>query len=213
MAKKIFITGTGTDIGKTYVTSLLAKRLVDMGYSVGYYKVAISGADKNENDATYVSKISGCDYKYSYLYKDAVSPHLAAKWSENEVDMEKVKRDFYSMDKGYDYLLIEGSGGIICPIKWGNEKILLEDIIKEFSLSCVVVSDSKVGSINSTVLTLEYMKNKDIDVRGIIMNYFDNGEISKDNIEMIEILTGKKVIGKVENGDLLMSDREFLSIF
>lgn len=91
MSKGLFITGTGTDIGKTYVTALLIKTLRQHGYDVGYYKAAISGAPTvAASDAGYVNEIAGIgespDLLLSYLYDHAVSPHLAARWEEKPIE-------------------------------------------------------------------------------------------------------------------------------
>lgn len=83
MGKGLFITATGTDVGKTYVTALIVKKLKEAGYHAGYYKAALSGAECiADSDAGYVKKVSGItqedDTLISYLYKEAVSPHLAS---------------------------------------------------------------------------------------------------------------------------------------
>ena len=120
MAKGIFVTGTGTDVGKTYVTALIVKKLADAGIHAGYYKAALSGAESiKESDAGYVKKIAGITQEdsslLSYLYQNAVSPHLAARIERNPVDPETVKADFDRVKKEYDYVTVEGSGGIVCP--------------------------------------------------------------------------------------------------
>ena len=123
MAKGIFVTGTGTDVGKTYVTALIVKKLADAGIHAGYYKAALSGAESiEESDAGYVKKIAGITQEdsslLSYLYQNAVSPHLAARIEGNPVDPETVKADFDRVKKEFDYVTVEGSGGIVCPIRW-----------------------------------------------------------------------------------------------
>ena len=117
MAKGIFVTGTGTDVGKTYVTALIVKKLADAGIHAGYYKAALSGAESiEESDAGYVKKIAGITQEdsslLSYLYQNAVSPHLAARIEGNPVDTETVKADFDRVKKEFDYVTVEGSGGI-----------------------------------------------------------------------------------------------------
>ncbi|MFQ7614869.1 MAG: ATP-dependent dethiobiotin synthetase BioD [Roseburia faecis] len=97
MGKGIFVTGTGTDIGKTYVTALIVKKLADAGIRTGYYKAALSGAKSiGDSDAGYVKKIAGITQEdtslLSYLYQNAVSPHLAAQIEGNPVDPEKIKK-------------------------------------------------------------------------------------------------------------------------
>ena len=93
MSKGLFITGTGTDIGKTYVTALLIKTLRQHGYDIGYYKAAISGAPTvAASDAGYVNATAGIgeapDLLLSYLYDHAVSPHLAALWEHKPIEKD-----------------------------------------------------------------------------------------------------------------------------
>ena len=90
MSRGLFVTGTGTDVGKTYVTALLAKKMKEAGYKLGYYKAALSGADTIEDsDAGFVNRIGKLEQEketlLSYLYEHAVSPHLASKLEGNPV--------------------------------------------------------------------------------------------------------------------------------
>ena len=120
MSKGLFITGTGTDIGKTYVTALLVKTLRQQGHDVGYYKAAISGAPTvADSDAGFVNKTAAIgedpELLLSYLYSHAVSPHLAARWEKRPIEKEVVLRDWQKVTARYPYVTVEGSGGIICP--------------------------------------------------------------------------------------------------
>ena len=175
MGKGLFVTGTGTDTGKTYIAALMVKKLYEAGYHAGYYKAALSGAASiEESDAGYVKRIAGIsqpdDTLLSYLYESAVSPHLASRLEGNPVDMEKVKRDYLRVREEYDYVTVEGSGGIVCPIRWDEgQKILLEDIIKLLGLSAVIAADAGLGSINAAVLTAEYLKSRNIGIKGVIL--------------------------------------------
>jgi len=203
MSKGIFVTGTGTDVGKTYVAAEIVKALKENGYSVGYYKAALSGADSiEESDAGYVKRTAKLEQPdgtlVSYIYKTAVSPHLAARLEGNPVDMDKVKDDYMRLAAEYDFVVVEGSGGIVCPIRWDDEKrILLEDVIAELGLDTVVVADSGLGTINAAVLTVEYLKNRGIEVIGVIMNRNRGGVMEEDNERMIEELTGVSVLDKI----------------
>lgn len=207
MGKGLFVTATGTDIGKTYITALIVKKLKNAGYRAGYYKAALSGADNiGESDAGYVKKIAGISQPdetlLSYLYKSAVSPHLAAKIEGNPVDIETVKAGYRSVAGEYDYVTVEGSGGIVCPIRWdGRHKILLEDIVKLLELPCIIAADAGLGTINSVVLTAEYLKSRSIETRGVILNHYGGGIMQEDNIRMIEALTGIPVIAVVPEGE------------
>lgn len=207
MSKGIFVTGTGTDVGKTFVTALMVKKLRKTGYSAGYYKAAISGAEVfSPGDADYVKRVASLSEKtehlVSYVYKNAVSPHLAAKIEGNPVEMDVVKAAYQKAASKYDYITVEGSGGIVCPIRYDETKIMLEDIIKALDLSTIIVADAGLGTINATVLTAEYMKQKNIPTKGIIFNHYHEGSLmEEDNKKMVEIMTGIPVIAVLQDND------------
>ncbi len=212
MSRAVFITGTGTDIGKTYVTGLIVKALNDAGKKAAYYKAAASGNDRREDgtlvvgDAESVKSISGISQSVEsmcpYVYEHAYSPHLASQIEGNPVDMRIVREGFEKLCDRYDFITMEGSGGILCPIRVGEEKIQLEDIIKELGLSCVIIADAGLGTINSVVLTVEYMKSHNIKINGLIFNNYHDGNIMEDdNISMCEQMTHIPVIAKVRPGD------------
>lgn len=226
MSKGIFITGTGTDIGKTYVTGLLLKKLVDSGEKATYYKAALSGAEKINGilvpgDSKYVLERAGLHIEpesvVSYIYERAVSPHLASRIEGNPVNLDKVKRDFDELKKSYNYIIAEGSGGIICPIVYEeNNKIMLEDIIKKLDLDVIIVADAGLGTINSTVLTYRYLESIGIDVKGIILNNYKKDDFMHiDNVKMIEEILNTRVLVCVEQGDteLNMNIDELKGIF
>ncbi len=209
MSKGLFITATATDAGKTYITALIIKKLREIGINAGYYKAALSGAESvAESDAGYVNKIAGIgeseEILLSYLYKNAVSPHLASKIEGNPVELEVVKSAFEKVKNTYDYVTVEGSGGIVCPIRIDeNHEIYLEDIIKLLNLPAVIIADAGLGTINAVVLTVNYMRDKGIVPKGIILNHYIKGDImQEDNIKMIEKITGLKVVAKVRDNDI-----------
>lgn len=208
MGKSIFITATGTDVGKTFVTALLVKKLRDAGSRASYYKAALSGAERQSDgsllpgDAAYVCEISGIKEKpetlVSYIYEEAVSPHLAALRAGRPVDMEKIARDYQAARARCDFLTMEGSGGIICPIRWDEQQILLEDIIKKLQLGVLVVTNAQLGSINACALTIAYLRQRGIPVRGIILNnYRADDFMQADNKKMMKAITGIPVIAQV----------------
>ena len=122
MGKAIFITGTGTDVGKTYVTGLLVKKIRDAGLDGSYYKAALSGAEPDENgnlvpgDAAWVKETAGLpdplEDLVTYVYREAVSPHLAARINHHPVDLEQIRQAFQKAKGRHQYLTMEGSGGI-----------------------------------------------------------------------------------------------------
>lgn len=205
MSKGIFITGTGTDVGKTFVSALTIKKLRESGLNAGYYKAALSGAEKAggrllAGDAEYVCRISGirtdANSLVSYIYEDAVSPHLAARRENRPIEMEKLVSDFNGIKTRFEYVTVEGSGGIVCPLRLDEQTIMLADVIKAFALSVIIVSPSGLGAINSAVLTAEYAKSRGIQIKGIILNGYEHENyLHKDNLRQIELLTGVPVIG------------------
>lgn len=208
MSKSIFITGTDTDVGKTFVTAHLVKALRDKGVHAGYYKAALSGAYYEAGqlipgDAKEVMDVSGFNEPYekcvSYTFETAVSPHLAARIEGEDIKLDKIKADYEALYYKYEYLLVEGSGGIICPIKdTEDELILLEDMIKHLDLSVLVVARAGLGTINHTVLTVKYIQSIGLSVKGILLNEYEEGnKLHEDNKKMIEKLTQVEVIATI----------------
>lgn len=213
MSKKIFITGTGTDVGKTYISGLILKKLQENHQRAAYYKAAVSGNERRPDgtlipgDALYAKTVSGMKQPLTemcpYIYETAVSPHLAAQIEGNPVDLDIVLKGFDQVCTQYDYVVAEGSGGILCPLRFDDREIYLEDFIKARNLSCVIVADAGLGTINSVVLTAEYIKNHGIVASGIIFNHFEPGcRLHEDNLFMCGHLTGLNVIACVKAGDM-----------
>lgn len=211
MSKCIFVTGTGTDVGKTYVSGLIIKKLAENGKNAAYYKAAVSGNMRVggrliAGDPVQVKKMSGIEQPEKemcpYVYEAAVSPHLASKIEANPVKMGAILEKFDDICRKYSYITAEGSGGIVCPLRFDDEKIQLEDFIKARDLPCIIVADAGLGTINAVVLTADYMKNRNISVKAIIFNRYEpDNRLHEDNIFMCEQLTGLKVAACVKTGD------------
>lgn len=220
MAKALFITATGTDIGKTYVSGLIAEYMKNKGLDIGYYKAALSGSnDITDSDAWYVKEKANLSDSYnemvSYTYKHAYSPHLATQIEGNPPNIEIIRKAYKNISEKHDYIIVEGSGGIICPIRYDdNKKIFLEDIIKQLNIPSIIIADAGLGTINSTVLTIEYMRNKNLKINGVILNRFEiTNEMHDDNKKMIEDMTGIKIIGVVMDGVLKLADKNLDNLF
>ena len=225
MSRGIFVTGAGTDMGKTYITGLILKKLREAGLSAAYFKAAVSGNERGADgalipgDPLHVKTVSGIDQPLEemcpYVYENAVSPHLAARIEGSPVEPDVIKSRFADLCSRYDFITMEGSGGIICPIRWDGQKILLEDIIRALGLDCIIVADAGLGTINSVVLTCEYMKSRGIAVKGIIFNNWQGGAMEEDNRSMCQEITGVPVIACVERGadDLDISADELTKLY
>ena len=212
MSKALFVTGTGTDTGKTYVTGLIVKKLQETQKNPAYYKAAMSGNDRRPDgtlipgDALAVQTMSGIDQSLAsmcpYVYEHAYSPHLASRLEGNPVVMDVVTHGFADVTAVYDYVTVEGSGGILCPICFDEARIQLEDVVKELHLSSILIADAGLGTINSVVLTAEYMKTHGLPLKGIIFNHYHPGDVMEDdNIFMCEHMTGLPTLAKVQDGD------------
>lgn len=209
MSKGIFIVATDTDAGKTFITGGLVYALRKNGLDTTYFKGALSGARKEgENlipgDTEFVCSISGLNEDYKlltpYIYEEAVSPHLASKINKDQIEIEIIKKNYKILKEKYDYIIAEGSGGIVCPLRWDDSKLMLEDLIKELDMDVILVTKATLGTINHTVLTVKYLESIKINVQGIIVNMYDKNDVChKDNIEMIKELTGKKILGVVND--------------
>lgn len=208
----LFVTGTGTDVGKTYVTALLLKKLRQGGFQAAYYKAAMSGNRRLPDgtllpgDALAVKDVSGISQPLEqmcpYVYEAAVSPHLAARLEGNPVCLQRVLQDVHTLAGAYEYVTLEGSGGILCPLRFDQEELWLADVVQACRLGCLLVADAGLGTINAVGLTAFYLRQRGIPLQGLVFNRFQPGNrLHEDNVVMCEHLTGVKTAALVREGD------------
>ena len=136
----LFVTGTGTDIGKTYVSAAIARELTKKNLKLAYYKAAVSDSDCIEHsDAGYVRDHANIKQSteslLSYLYEKPLSPHLAGRGENRFAKLDKILEKFNALRDNYDYVLSEGAGGIICPVVWEKDcHLMYLDILKAMKL-------------------------------------------------------------------------------
>ena len=226
MSKKLFVIGTGTDVGKTYISGLILKKLRESGSRAGYYKAAMSGNERQADgklipgDALFVKKMSKISQPLEeicpYVYETAVSPHLASRIEGNPVRMEVVLQGFQKALDQYAYITLEGSGGILCPICFDEGELWLPDIIKACGAGCLLVADAGLGTINNVGLTAFYLKEHHIPLKGIIFNHFEPGNMmQEDNLKMCAYVAGTKVTACVRDGstELDISAEELKALY
>lgn len=221
MTKGVFIVGTDTDIGKTVVTSGLMHVLRSNGYNATYFKAALSGALEIGNelipgDTKLVSDVSKLEEFYEnitpYVYRTSVSPHLAAKLEDNPIDLEVVKEKYAYLKEKYDFIITEGSGGIVCPLIDDERGVYtIGDLIKDLNMSVIIVASAGLGTINHAVITAKYIENLGIKIKGIIINKYEEDLFYDDNVKIIEKITNLPIIGKLENIEN-MNDNEIEAI-
>ncbi|MBI5124410.1 MAG: dethiobiotin synthase [Candidatus Omnitrophica bacterium] len=183
--RAIFVAGTDTGVGKTVVTSLLARSLMEDGYNVATQKWVETG------------RTGRSDAHTPYILKMAASPHLAARMEKKSIRISKIENSLKRLSRDFDIVIIEGSGGLLVPL---NEKTLLIDIVKKLSLEVVLVAHNRLGAINHTLLSIEALKRRNIKIIGVIFNTVSKKEdnlVLKDNPRIIKKLTGVEVLGSL----------------
>jgi dethiobiotin synthetase len=183
MNNTYFITGIGTGIGKTVVSSILTEKL-----QADYWKPIQSG-DLDISDSLFVgnliSNTKTVIHPERYRLGQPLSPHLSAKIDGVYITTDSIKKPVTN-----NRLIIEGAGGLMVPL---NDKELVSDLIKSLGAKVIVVSQNYLGSINHTLLTLEVLKANNILVEGLIFN----GTANPETEDYIENYSGVRVIGKV----------------
>lgn len=203
MKAGIFVTGTGTDVGKTYVSGLLVRALRARGINAGYFKPALSGAQRVDGrlmpgDAQWVCRTAGLPGDpadcVAYVYEQAASPHLASRLEGPPIELTAVLERQRAMGERFAYLVAEGCGGLFCPLRDGDSPLLLTDVAAAIGFDLLIVAPSGLGAIHAAVVTAAYAERLGLPVRGILLNRFDGSSaIHRDNREQIARFTGLPV--------------------
>lgn len=184
--KALFITGIGTDVGKSYATGWLAKEIAATGKSVITQKLIQTGNRDVSEDIEIHRRIMGipmqsvdlCRVTAPIILSYPASPHLAAKIDGIELDYGVASAATDTLLNKYDHVLIEGAGGLMVPLK---ERYLTIDYITGHKLPTVVVTNGRLGSISDTLLTLSALAAAGADVFAVIYNpYFDKDKTIAD---------------------------------
>ena len=202
MLKSLFITGTDTDVGKTYITAGLGVVLRKMGIDVGVMKPFAAGTAQKKGykseDIEIISRAAmACDPESlvnPQFFKIAASPYTAWKKLKTKPKISTVLSSFKKLTKLHDMLLVEGMGGIMTPIL---NNYYITNLIKEMKIPTVIVTRSKVGTVNHTIMTVKMCEKYKIPVKGIIINNFDKGYPIKDLTRDLKNLTGVPVLGSI----------------
>lgn len=174
-----FITGTDTDVGKTIVSSWLC---LHTGYS--YFKPIQTGCILGK-DSCKVRELTGANvYKEAFVFKEPLSPHLAALRENRSIDINEIKLPQKPL------LIVEGAGGVLAPI---NKDKFMVDLIKKFATLVILVARSTIGTINHTLLSLEALRARNISVLGVILN----GPHDQDNFNAIEFYGKVQVLASI----------------
>jgi dethiobiotin synthetase len=183
---KYFVSGIGTEVGKTYVSAILCKLL-----NADYWKpIQAGGLDFKDSD--FVKKISGAKiHPETYLLKEPMSPHAAAQLENISIDINNI-----TLPHTNNHLIVEGAGGLMVPLNYKGD--LMIDLIAKLNLPVILVSRYYLGSINHTILSLEMLFKRNIPLAYLIFN----GKKTQSTFNIITQLYPKINILEIEeNGN------------
>ena len=185
--QSLFITATGTSVGKTYATLRLIDALASEGKKVGVFKPVETGVDPTPHDATILLKTCqkvNSDFQNlaplditAYTFVLPAAPFCAD--TAQEIKIEKIIEKYRELSQRCDILLVEGAGGLLVPV---TQKYLMIDLIKDINARALLVTPSRLGCINETLLSIEALKARGIDFEWCVNLYEDKesfGEVTR----------------------------------
>ncbi|MDC0153823.1 dethiobiotin synthase [Nitrosopumilus sp.] len=200
--KSLFITGTDTDVGKTYITAGLAITLRKMNVDIGIMKPFAAGDKQKKGykseDVEILSNAAQINDPESLVnpqfFPISASPYTAWKKLKIKPKIPLILSSFKKLSDKHEMMLVEGMGGTMTPIL---KNYYVANLIKDMKIPTVIVTRSKVGTVNHTLMTVLMCQKYKIPIKGIIINNFDKGypinQLKKD----LESLTGIKVLGSI----------------
>jgi dethiobiotin synthetase len=207
--KGIFITGTDTGVGKTYVARGIARTLTRGGIDVGVMKPAETGCRRRSgqlipSDAISLMKSTGVrdslDLINPYRFSKPLAPSVAAELAGKSIDPARIINFFLRISKRHDFTIVEGAGGIMVPL---SVNYLYLDLAKSLGLPVLIVSRPGLGTINHTLLTISALKKRRLQIAGVVMNYakdWKKGLAEKTSMSVIEEISGVRLLGIVRYG-------------
>ena len=178
MKNSFFVTGTGTDVGKTVCCAILCELL-----GADYWKPVQSGSETDASRIRHLVSSEITIFKERYALTQPLSPHAAAA-----IDKVNICLADFQMPVSNKTLIIEGAGGLLVPIN--NDGFTIADLIKHLHQEVILISKHYLGSINHTLLTIEALKSREIPIKGIIFN----GQQLPQTEEIIEKISGVKTL-------------------
>ena len=205
--KGIFITGTDTGVGKTYVARGIAAALKYSGINVGVMKPAETGCRRRSGkllpaDALRLIAAAGVTDALSlvnpYTLHEPLAPAVAAERKGRSIDPETIIRACRTLAARHDFMLVEGAGGVMVPLTY---EFLFLDLAAALRLPALIVARPGLGTINHTLLTVSALHHRRIRIAGIVINYagdWKTGLAEKTNPAIIERMSGVRVLGVIK---------------
>ncbi|MFB2539614.1 MULTISPECIES: dethiobiotin synthase [unclassified Acinetobacter] len=189
-----FISGIDTDIGKTIATGYIAQQLLKQKINVITQKLIQTGCQHIADDIIQHRKMMGIDLTHAdqqgitapLVFDYPASPHLSARLQNKTVDINKISHATQQLSKQYDVILLEGAGGLMVPI---TEDLLSIDYIAEKKYPVILVTSGRLGSINHTLLSLNVLKQYQLEVFAIVYNHIHDSDdliISQDTQQYLK---------------------------
>ncbi|MBF0273622.1 MAG: dethiobiotin synthase [Nitrospinae bacterium] len=211
-----FVTGTNTEIGKTFASTLLFRYFHQQGKRCVIMKPIASSENNPSEDAdTIFTCLASSGVPLNNKDKQDIAPityprpyaPYALEGSQITELKDKLLSSFNRLKKKFSIIIVEGIGGALVPIE---KDFFTLDIAKLFNIPTIVVAEDKLGAINHTLLTFEAIQSRGIIVSGFIMNRFlvENEKKVKNNVQVIEEISGIPCIGKIIDGQLKEIIRE-----
>lgn len=194
----VFVTGTGTEVGKTVVAAAIAHTASAAGRRVAVFKPAVSGLEAGgEPDHAVLRRAAASaqddDGIAPYRYRPAVSPHLAGELAGEPIDPARLRTACAAAGRRADVLVVEGVGGFLVPLTLGY---LVRDFARDLGLPVVVVAAPGLGTINHTLLTVESVRAVGLGVAAVVLTPWPErpGDLERSNLDAIARLGGVSVI-------------------
>lgn len=183
----IFIAGTGTDAGKTFLSSLILSKY-GTELNLSYWKPVQTGTEKDSDSVGRISSVKVIPSVYEFTFP--ASPHFSAELENREIDFEFLLNEM--IQRKTERIVSEGAGGILVPL---NRKFLFADLLEKLQIPVIAAASSELGTVNHTLLTLQALQKRDIPVLGFFFCGRKN-ETSADSAAVIENFSGVKFLGQ-----------------
>lgn len=194
----IAVCGIDTGVGKSVVTGLLARHLLERGKSVITLKLVQTGCARRSEDILLHRKLMGISWQPAdeqrltcpYCFPFPASPHLAAEQSNTVIDPAQLDEAADQLAAKFDQLIVEGAGGLLVPL---TRSLLLLDYLQSRNWPLILVTTPRLGSINHTLLCLEAIKQRQMRLLGLVYNLHGNHppEIVNDSLRVFRAALGK----------------------
>jgi dethiobiotin synthetase len=210
MKKGVFITGTDTGVGKTYVAAGLARALVRAGVNAGVMKPVETGCRRQSGrliprDAMLLMKSSYARdtlaFVNPYCFQKPLAPFVAAEFEGRQIIPGKIMKAYDELIRRHDFMIIEGAGGIMVPLL---PDYTYRELARDMGLPVLIVARPGLGTVNHTLLTVEALNEKGVDIAGIVLNYSQNGKkglAEKTNPALIEKMCSIPILGVLPYGE------------